>query len=188
LFCKYFYAIFCIPFHSVCFALLIPLYLSLMLQAWAVPLSYTPSPVDPFISLQLVPFVWEIISYSSHMKAFYTVSLKLYCFIIFVFFFFSTGLNSGLKPWGTPPDLFCDGFFRDRVSQTTCLGLLWNIILLISASWVVRITGVSHQHPAHFYFLQQSWSACNRFSVDGRRKFIFFSLSIFNWTKTSNCK
>jgi hypothetical protein len=29
------------------------------------------------------------------------------------------GLNSGLIPWATPPALFCDGFFQDRVLRTT---------------------------------------------------------------------
>jgi hypothetical protein len=40
---------------------------------------------------------------------------------------------------------FCDGLFWDRVSWTICLGWLWTAILLISASWVDRITDVSHQ-------------------------------------------
>jgi hypothetical protein len=30
------------------------------------------------------------------------------------------GLNSGLSPWATPPTLFYDRFFRDRVSWTFC--------------------------------------------------------------------
>jgi hypothetical protein len=34
--------------------------------------------------------------------------------------------------------------FRDRVSQTLCLGWFQTSILLISASWVAGITGVSH--------------------------------------------
>jgi hypothetical protein len=34
--------------------------------------------------------------------------------------------------------------FLDRVSWTVCLGWLWTVILLISASWLARITGVSH--------------------------------------------
>jgi hypothetical protein len=46
--------------------------------------------------------------------------------------------------WVTPPALFCDGYFQDRVSWTICLGWLWATILLISASWVARIIGVSH--------------------------------------------
>jgi hypothetical protein len=48
--------------------------------------------------------------------------------------------------------LFCDGFIWDRVSWTICPGL-WTTILLISASWVARITCVSHQSPATLHFL-----------------------------------
>jgi hypothetical protein len=36
---------------------------------------------------------------------------------------------------------FLDGCFWVRVSQTISLGWLWTTILLISASWVARITG-----------------------------------------------
>jgi hypothetical protein len=60
------------------------------------------------------------------------------------FFFFFDALEFELKTshllgrysttWAAPPALFCDGFFRDRVSQTICLGWLWPAILLISAS------------------------------------------------------
>jgi hypothetical protein len=39
---------------------------------------------------------------------------------------------------------FSDFFFRDRVSWTIYLGWLWTLILLLSAFWVTRITGVSH--------------------------------------------
>jgi hypothetical protein len=38
--------------------------------------------------------------------------------------------------------------FQDRVSQTVNWGWLGTMILLISASWVAGITGVSHQRPA----------------------------------------
>jgi hypothetical protein len=34
-------------------------------------------------------------------------------------------------------------YFWDRVLWTICSGLLWTMILLISASWVARITGPS---------------------------------------------
>jgi hypothetical protein len=46
-------------------------------------------------------------------------------------------------------------FFQDRVSRTICRG--W---LLISASWVGRITGVSHQCPALLYFSDRVLSFC----------------------------
>jgi hypothetical protein len=67
----------------------------------------------------------------------------------FSFFFFcgrgawTQGLH--FEPLHQP--LFCDGCFPDRVSQAICLGWLWTAILLLSASWVARITGVSHQCP-----------------------------------------
>jgi hypothetical protein len=32
--------------------------------------------------------------------------------------------------------------------QTICPGWLWTAFFLISASWVARITGMSHWHPA----------------------------------------
>jgi hypothetical protein len=32
------------------------------------------------------------------------------------------GLNSGPIPWATPPALFCEGFFQERVLWTVCLG------------------------------------------------------------------
>jgi hypothetical protein len=59
-------------------------------------------------------------------------------------------LISGPIPGATPPALFCDGFFGDRISWTICLGWLWTVILVIPASWVSRITGLSHWHPANF--------------------------------------
>jgi hypothetical protein len=45
-------------------------------------------------------------------------------------------------------------FFQDRVSQTICPGLFQTTILLISASLVARITGVSHQHQTPSSFLK----------------------------------
>jgi hypothetical protein len=43
-----------------------------------------------------------------------------------------------------PPDLFWVECFRDRVSETIYPGWLWTTILLISVSWVARVTGISH--------------------------------------------
>jgi hypothetical protein len=42
----------------------------------------------------------------------------------------------------------CVGHFWHGVSQTICLGWLQTAVLLISASWVARIIGVSDQCPA----------------------------------------
>jgi hypothetical protein len=63
-------------------------------------------------------------------------------FLIFDFLW-SWGMNSGLTPWATPPALFCDGFYWDRVSELFCPSYLRTIIL-ISASCVANITCVSH--------------------------------------------
>jgi hypothetical protein len=65
----------------------------------------------------------------------------------FLFLFRYWGLNSGPSPWATPPALFCEGCFQVRVSWTICPGWLWTSILLISAAWVPRITGVSYWCP-----------------------------------------
>jgi hypothetical protein len=42
--------------------------------------------------------------------------------------------------------------FWDRISWTLCPGWLWASIFLISASWVARITGESHQRSAKRFF------------------------------------
>jgi hypothetical protein len=55
----------------------------------------------------------------------------------------------------TPSALFCIGFSWDRVSQTIALDWFQIAILLISASWVARITGLNHRHPAYIYFLKE---------------------------------
>jgi hypothetical protein len=45
--------------------------------------------------------------------------------------------------------LFSVEYFWNRVSRTVCLGWLRTLILLIYASWVARITGVSHHICFH---------------------------------------
>jgi hypothetical protein len=44
------------------------------------------------------------------------------------------------------------GYVQDRVCQTICLSWPWTMILLISASWVARIRGMSHQLLLTFFF------------------------------------
>jgi hypothetical protein len=55
--------------------------------------------------------------------------------------------------WATPLALFCVVYFQDRILLTISLGWLWTSILLISASWVARITGVSHWCLAVWHFM-----------------------------------
>jgi hypothetical protein len=52
----------------------------------------------------------------------------------------------------SPQPFFVIGFFRGRVLQNVCLGWLWTSSLLISVSWVARITGISHWCPASSFF------------------------------------
>jgi hypothetical protein len=49
----------------------------------------------------------------------------------------------------TPSVYFCSGYFGDGVLRTLCL---IGLVLLISYSWVARITGVSHLFPAPIFF------------------------------------
>jgi hypothetical protein len=79
----------------------------------------------------------------------------------FFFFFFlsSTGVwtqDLHLEPLHQP--FYCDFFFFwDRISQTICPGWLWTTVLLISASWIATITGVSQGHPAKFSTYEVKW-------------------------------
>jgi hypothetical protein len=86
------------------------------------------------------------------------------CFVLFCFLYW--GLNSGPTSWATPPAHFCDQFFLDRVSWTIRLGWLQTMILLIFASWIARISGVSHQHLLVFLSGPiYSFSECSHFTV-----------------------
>jgi hypothetical protein len=73
-------------------------------------------------------------------------------------FLFSFMLGRRTTTWATLPAHFCDGYFRDRILRTVCFDCLQTAILLIFASWVTKITGVSHWFPActeHFQYSGQ---------------------------------
>jgi hypothetical protein len=75
----------------------------------------------------------------------------IYIYIYIYIYFCSAGVwtqGLHLEPQHHQAPLFCAGFFRDRVLQTIWLGWLRTTVLLISVSWVARITGVSHWFPA----------------------------------------
>jgi hypothetical protein len=59
-----------------------------------------------------------------------------------IFFFLYWDLNSGPSPWATPPTHF---FLFKIGSHELFPGLASNHDPLVSASWVARITGVSHR-------------------------------------------
>jgi hypothetical protein len=56
-------------------------------------------------------------------------------------------------------DFFFFFFFWGRISWTICPGWLQTAILLISVSWVARITGVSHWHPVELHILKIAFTA-----------------------------
>jgi hypothetical protein len=73
------------------------------------------------------------------------VHLYIRSFLPHFFFFCGTGVwtqDLHLEPLHQP--YFHEVLFWDRVSQTICQGWHQTEILLISASWVTRITGMSH--------------------------------------------
>jgi hypothetical protein len=118
-------------------------------------------------SVYIWPVIWDRWDVYFKPVLVQTRSVRLYflwfCLLFFSFLFFSVlefellGLNAGPTPWVTPPapppTFFV--FFQDRVSQTICQGWLRTLIILISASWVARIIGVSHWHPAWFCLLRE---------------------------------
>jgi hypothetical protein len=67
------------------------------------------------------------------------------------------GWNSWPTSWVTlpapPPPFFLMGVFKIESHRTVCLGWPQTSILLVFASWVTRIIGMSHRHLAalHFY-------------------------------------
>jgi hypothetical protein len=86
-------------------------------------------------------------------------------FYLFIYLFCGTKIwpqGLCLEPLHQP---FCHGFFQVRVLRTICLDWLWSLSSWISASWVARITGVSHRPPAYFIlpflFFWHSASLCS---------------------------
>jgi hypothetical protein len=63
------------------------------------------------------------------------------------FFFSVLGLELRGYTLSHSTSPLCEGFFWDRVLQSICPVWLWIMTLVISTSWVARITGVRHWHP-----------------------------------------
>jgi hypothetical protein len=101
--------------------------------------------ISPLLSISLLV---NLLLDVGNPKQYFTSQL----FLSFFFFFQYWGLNSSPTSQATPPTLFREGVFQDRLSQTICPCWLQTVSLLISASWVARISGVSHQHPARLNF------------------------------------
>jgi hypothetical protein len=73
------------------------------------------------------------------------LSFSFYLFIYWLIYFVVLGLELRASTLSHSASPFHNRYFWDRVLQTICPGWLWTMILLISASWVARITGMSHQ-------------------------------------------
>jgi hypothetical protein len=76
--------------------------------------------------------------------------------ILFFFFFVVPGFELRAYTLNHSTSPFLWWYFWDRVSWTICPSWLQTSILLISASWVVRITDVSHWYPVSSSFLQSA--------------------------------
>jgi hypothetical protein len=61
--------------------------------------------------------------------------------------------QGALTAWATSQPFFVMSFHKTGSLRTICLNWVWITILLIFASWVVRITGVGHQCWAWRYSL-----------------------------------
>jgi hypothetical protein len=109
-----------------------------------------------FQNILIIILSWRITLLSLWSDPFYAWWYSFLWNVLFLFlsfFLWYWALNSGPTPWATPPALFSLWrVFPDRVLWTICPGRLQTMILLISASWVARITTVSHWCPAEIYF------------------------------------
>jgi hypothetical protein len=107
-------------------------------------LGYWQEPLH--LKLYLYVFVCPSIHIYDYFMYLLLVIAFIYGALFLSFFFFLAILGFELRvyilSYSTSP--FCVGFFWGRVSWTVCPGWLRTVILLISASWVARITGMSH--------------------------------------------
>jgi hypothetical protein len=72
-------------------------------------------------------------------------------------------------------------FFDTGSHKLFASGSLQTAVLLISACWVTRITGVSHQHLALLPFLELHMSGIKQYVLSLSGLFFFFLLKIRFW-------
>jgi hypothetical protein len=94
------------------------------------------------------------------------------------------GLNSGLLPWVTlpapPPHLFVMGIFKIGSQELFAQGWL-QMTILISASWIARISDMSHWYLAIYLFIFNCilpWSSGNMKQAKISRELHYFSFSL----------
>jgi hypothetical protein len=107
----------------------------------------TLSHVDIKSTSNFLPLQKQVVPATSSFfitKQDYLLFLSSYLFIYFC--------SIGAWTQGLHLEPFCVmSFFEMGVLQTICRDWLWMAILLIPASWVARITGLSHQHWTLFF-------------------------------------
>jgi hypothetical protein len=94
-----------------------------------------------------------------YIPVFHCSNVCFYYLFWGVVFWLLWGLNSGTHlgrccyclSHSTSPFLL-SGFFEAESCKLFARGWLQSMILLISASWVATITGMSHQHPEIVYY------------------------------------
>jgi hypothetical protein len=135
---------------------------------------------------------WFILLHSNY----YHLTSFIYMLLIFYFClsFWGVGLDFELRTsflqsrcsntWAILPVYFCSGYFGDGLLRTVCPGCPKTTILLISASQVARITGMSHQHPAthlfYFFIVCLLFLECK---LTEYREFYFVHSCIGSWVE-----
>jgi hypothetical protein len=114
----------------------------MLVRMWSYKNSHSASE-----DVKMAQSLWKMVS--QHLTRSSSLSLSVLvsqCLSLSLSLSCNTGAwAQGLQLETLQPGLFCKQFFQDRVSRVICPGWLWTVILLISASWVARITGMSHQ-------------------------------------------
>jgi hypothetical protein len=111
-------------------------------------------------------------SHSPRLHPFMNYELLLIHMCLFIFFFGCLGVELRTSclvgryatTRATCQPCFVLSTFQIGSCRTICRGWLWAMILLISASWIARIIGISHQHPALFSKILIQFSSCLSFS------------------------
>jgi hypothetical protein len=123
----------------------------------------------------------------------YTVTLRILhhgwriclCIFFLIYFLQYWSLNSGPTSWVILLARFCDEFFEIGSHELFPWGWLWATILLISASWVARITGTSICIILIKIF--PHWSGSSTRAVILLTLYSLWHLTNVYWIVTCNC-
>jgi hypothetical protein len=109
------------------------------------------------------------------------VTLAVLSWIFFFFFFCGSGIWTQALHLDPLHQNFLMHFIKIGFLELFALGWLWTTVLLISASWVARITGMSHQRLDVFFSFRnvvcffRSWTPWEKSSL--------YSFNAFSWAK-----